>query len=41
MVRIIWTDTATRDLKDIYDFISQDSKLYPKRLLKSETRRMY
>ncbi|MBK8109987.1 MAG: type II toxin-antitoxin system RelE/ParE family toxin [Saprospiraceae bacterium] len=31
MVRIIWTDTATSDLKDIYDFISQDSKLYAKR----------
>lgn len=31
MVRIIWTDLATSELKDIYDFISQDSKLYAKR----------
>ncbi len=31
MVRIIWTDLAIRELKDIYDFISQDSKLYAKR----------
>ncbi|MBK8110437.1 MAG: type II toxin-antitoxin system RelE/ParE family toxin [Saprospiraceae bacterium] len=31
MVRIIWTDTATSDLKDIYDFISQDSKALRKR----------
>ena len=31
MVRIIWTDIAISDLKDIYDFISQDSKLYAKR----------
>lgn len=31
MVRINWTETATSDLKDIYDFISQDSKLYAKR----------
>ncbi|MBK8849079.1 MAG: type II toxin-antitoxin system RelE/ParE family toxin [Saprospiraceae bacterium] len=31
MVRIIWTDTATSDVNDIYDFITQDSKLYAKR----------
>lgn len=31
MVRIIWTELATSELKEIYDFISQDSKLYAKR----------
>jgi plasmid stabilization system protein ParE len=31
MVRIIWTDLAISELKDIYDFISHDSKLYAKR----------
>lgn len=31
MVRIIWTEQAVNDLKEIYEFIAQDSKLYAKR----------
>lgn len=31
MVRIIWTELATAELKEIYEFISHDSKLYAKR----------
>lgn len=31
MVRIIWTDLATRELQEIFEFIAQDSKLYAKR----------
>ncbi|MBK7242573.1 MAG: type II toxin-antitoxin system RelE/ParE family toxin [Saprospiraceae bacterium] len=31
MVRIIWTELATIELKKIYEFIAQDSKLYAKR----------
>ena len=30
MVRIRWTDQSIRDLRDIYDFISRDSKKYAK-----------
>lgn len=30
MVRIGWTDQAKNDLRDIYDFISKDSKKYAK-----------
>jgi toxin ParE1/3/4 len=33
MVRIIWTKTAVKDLKDIYVYISNDSKLYARRLV--------
>ena len=31
MVRIVWTELATSELKEIYDFIAQDSKLYAQR----------
>ncbi len=31
MVRIIWTELAKNELKEIYKFISQDSILYAKR----------
>lgn len=31
MVRIIWTEQATTEHKEIYEFIAQDSKLYAKR----------
>jgi len=31
MVRIIWTELASLELKEIYEFIAQDSKLYAKR----------
>jgi plasmid stabilization system protein ParE len=31
MVRIIWTELAASELHEIYDFISQDSKLYARR----------
>lgn len=31
MVRIIWTELASNELKEIYDFIAQDSRLYAKR----------
>ncbi|NOT37301.1 MAG: type II toxin-antitoxin system RelE/ParE family toxin [Saprospiraceae bacterium] len=31
MVRIVWTELASKELQDIYEFISQDSKLYAKR----------
>lgn len=30
MVRISWTDQAKNDLRDIYDYISKDSKKYAK-----------
>jgi toxin ParE1/3/4 len=28
MVKIVWTDLSVFDLKDIFDFISKDSKRY-------------
>lgn len=28
MVKIVWTNVATDDLKSIYDFIAEDSKRY-------------
>ena len=28
MVKIVWTEQAVSDLKDIYDYISKDSKRY-------------
>ncbi|MEI6138027.1 MAG: type II toxin-antitoxin system RelE/ParE family toxin [Mariniphaga sp.] len=28
MVKIVWTDQAVADLRDIFDFISKDSKRY-------------
>lgn len=28
MVRIVWTETATNDIKGIYDFIADDSRRY-------------
>lgn len=31
MVQINWTDLAKNDLKEIYDYISKDSRLYAKR----------
>ncbi len=31
MVRIIWTELATRELQEIFEFVAQDSKLYAKR----------
>ena len=31
MVRINWTEQAVKDLKNIYDYISLDSKYYAKR----------
>ena len=31
MVRIIWTDLAISELKEIYEFIALDSKQYAKR----------
>ncbi len=31
MVRLIWTELAASELHEIYDFISQDSKLYARR----------
>ncbi|MBK9982122.1 MAG: type II toxin-antitoxin system RelE/ParE family toxin [Saprospiraceae bacterium] len=31
MVRLIWTELASSELKEIYDYISNDSKLYAKR----------
>jgi toxin ParE1/3/4 len=40
MVKIIWTDIALNDLKDIFDYISKDSKRYAKeqiRRIKSKT----
>jgi addiction module RelE/StbE family toxin len=30
MVRINWTEQSRKDLKDIYDYISRDSKKYAK-----------
>lgn len=39
MVRVIWTDEATQDLKKIYDFISLDSKFYARRQLTKLRRR--
>lgn len=31
MVCIIWTELATRELQEIFEFVAQDSKLYAKR----------
>jgi len=31
VVRIIWTELATRELQEIFEFVAQDSKLYAKR----------
>jgi len=31
MVRVIWSELASNELQEIYDFISTDSKLYAKR----------
>lgn len=28
MVKIVWTEQAVSDLKDIHDYISKDSKRY-------------
>ena len=28
MVKIVWTEASTRDLKQIFDFIAEDSKRY-------------
>lgn len=33
MVRIVWTELATQELHQIYEFIALDSKLYAKRLV--------
>jgi len=32
MGQIIWADIATLDLKEIYEYISEDSELYARRL---------
>jgi len=31
MVRLIWSELATNELQEIFDYISKDSKLYAKR----------
>lgn len=28
MVKIVWTETSTEDLKEIFDYIAKDSKRY-------------
>ena len=33
MVKIVWSKTALLDLKNIYDYIAKDSKLYAIRLI--------
>jgi addiction module RelE/StbE family toxin len=33
MVKIIWTELALEDLKNIYDFIAKDSKVYANRII--------
>lgn len=40
MVKIVWTDLSVFELKDIYDYISIDSKRYAKNqieMIKSKT----
>lgn len=34
MVKIVWTEQAVSDLKDIFDFISKDSKRYAENQIK-------
>ena len=34
MVRLIWTELASLELQEIYEFISHDSKNYAKRQVK-------
>jgi toxin ParE1/3/4 len=33
MVKVVWTNFATDDLKQIHDFISQDSRVYADRII--------
>ncbi|OAQ40525.1 plasmid stabilization protein [Pedobacter psychrophilus] len=33
MVKIIWTDLASKDLKSIHNYIAQDSKFYASRYI--------
>jgi len=38
-VRVVWTDTAKRNLRTIHDFIAQDSPTYAKRMVDRLTSR--
>ncbi len=38
-MRVVWTDTAKRNLRTIHDFIAQDSPTYAKRMVDRLTSR--